>query len=123
MLHYASVDLGTNPIAGEHSIIESTGDFAATISFSTEEESLYACRYEEKYDFCDPKYEEWLAISHSKVIKEPTKRKADSEVQPSWKSQKIDLDKSIESYVCCVCFGSYDDLNTTMELLQCKCDR
>jgi len=59
-----------------------------------------------------------------KVTKEPTKRKADSKVQSSRKSRKIDLDELIESDVCCVCFGSYDDdLDTTREWLQCKCDR
>jgi len=80
VLHYVAANLGTNFIAGEHSIIKRTGDFAATISLSTVEELLNACKYEEKFDFCDLKYKAWLAVSNPEVIKEPTKRKADSEV-------------------------------------------
>ena len=62
--------------------------------------------------------------STAKATKAPIKRKGDTAVRSSRKSRKIDLNESIESDVCCVCFGNYnDDLDTTREWLQCKCDR
>ena len=66
MRHYVAAALGTNPIADEHGVVESNGDCAAEIS--AEEESLYAHRYEEKYDLCDPKYEAWLAVHHPEAV-------------------------------------------------------
>ena len=70
MQHYITAGLGTDPIVDEHSFIESNGDFVATTLFSDEEESLYARRYEEKYDLCDPKYEAWLAVNQPEAVRQ-----------------------------------------------------
>ena len=53
-------------ISGVGNIIECSTDFTPAIStsFSAEEESLYAHRFEKKYDLYDPKHEEWLAANH-----------------------------------------------------------
>ena len=61
--------------------------------------------------------------SNEKVAKEPTKRTT-TEIRSTRKKQKIDLDESIESDLCCVCFGSYDDdLDTTRHWVQCQCGK
>ena len=43
------------------------------LTFSAEEDILYARRFEEGYDLPDPKYEAWLNIHHASVLPSPDK--------------------------------------------------
>ena len=52
------------------------------------------------------------------------KRDATSTLRQSRKKIRCDLDEPIDTNLCCICFGSYDeDIDTGREWLQCSCGR
>ena len=61
---------------------------------------------------------------HNTPFKAGTKRCCVNEPRVTRKKARGDMDATVESDLCCVCFGSYqEDIDTGREWLQCSCNR
>ena len=63
-------------------------------------------------------------VSERKQTRAGNKRKASGRESESPKKKRSNVDVTVFTDVCCVCFGSYeDDAGTDREWLQCRCGR